>query len=211
MRSLIRVLALTTALATGVSANAWAQSAPSKKLEISFNAGRVTLIANGVTLSEILAEWQRQGGSRIVNGDRLTTGPLTYEFQNVPEAAVMQSLLRNAAGVIIAPRRPGGPTGASLIEQVIVLPTSRPTTSSASVMTMPSNQNPNPVPIVGRPDDDIPPVVPIQNPATPPKPQGPPTPNNQPSVGSAGTSAVPGVIVAPVKPGTPVPAGTIIK
>ena len=210
MRPIISALALSIALATGVSANAWAQTGQPKKLEISFNAGRVTLVAAGVTLPEILAEWQRQGGSRIVSGDRLTTGPLTYEFQNVPETAVMQSLLRNAAGVIIAPRRPGGPTGASLIEQVIVLATSRPTTSSASVMTMPSTQNPNPVPIVGRPDDDIPPAVPIQSPATPSKPPTP-TPNNQPSVGSAGTSAVPGVIVAPVKPGTPVPAGTIIK
>ena len=217
MRRVTSVLALSIALVAGaMTTTVWAQSGPpTRTLEISFTDGRVTLVASGVTLPEILAEWQRRGGSRIVNGDRLMGGPLTYEFHNVPETAVMASLLRNAAGVIVAPRRPGGPTGASLIEQVIVLPTSRPTTSSAAVMTMPSNQNqyqnPNPVPIMGQPSDDIPPAVPIQNPSQPQPGSQPTTSSNRPSVGTAGTSATPGVIVAPVKPGTPVPAGTIIK
>lgn len=214
MRRFACVLALSIALLTSAMATtASAQSGqPARTLEISFSEGRVTLVASGVTLPEILAEWQRKGGSKIVNGDRLMGGPLTYEFHSVPETAVMASLLRSAAGVIVAPRRPGGPTGASQIEQVIVLPTSRPTSTSASVVTVPSNQNPNPVPIYGQPNDDIPPAVPIQNPAQRRADAlRPMAPSNQPSVGSAGTSATPGVIIAPVKPGTPVPAGTIIK
>ena len=215
MRRFTLVLALSIALLTSAMATTvLAQSGqPGRTLELNFNDGRVTLVASGVTLPEILAEWQRKGGSKIVNGDRLMGGPLTYEFHNVPETAVMASLLRNAAGVIVAPRRPGGPTGASLIEQVIVLPTSRPTTTSASVVTMPTNQyqNPNPVPIMGQPSDDIPPAVPLQNASRPPGQTPPATRSNQPSVGTAGTSATPGVIIAPVKPGTPVPAGTIIK
>jgi hypothetical protein len=215
MRRVASVLALSVALVPGAMATtASAQTAPAARtLEITFNDGRVTLVASGVTLPEILAEWQRKGGSKITNAQMLTSGPLTYEFRNVSETAVMRSLLRDVAGVIVAPRRPGGPTGASMIEQVMVLPTSRPTTSSPSVMAMPSNQNPNPVPIYGQPSDDIPPAVPLQNPpqrAPGPQP-GPPTPSNQPSVGTAGTSATPGVVVAPTKPGTPVPAGTIIK
>jgi hypothetical protein len=215
MRRVASVIALSVALVPGaMSTRASAQTAPAARtLELSFNSGRVTLIASGVTLPEILAEWQRKGGSKIVNGQALTGGPVTYEFRDVSETAVIASLLRNAAGVIVAPRRPSGPTGPSMIEQVIVLPTSRPTTSSPTVMTMPSNQNANPVPIYGQPADDIPPAVPLQNPpqrAPGPQP-GPSTPSNQPSVGTAGTSATPGVIVAPTKPGTPVPAGTIIK
>jgi hypothetical protein len=214
MRRLSSVLALSAALLIGVStSSAWAQSAPaSRELNITFQDGRVTLLARGVTLGDILTEWQRQGGSRIVNAEQLSAGPVTYEFRNVPEAAVLQSLLRNAAGVIMAPRRPGGPTGASYIEQVIVLPTSRPTTASGAspVMTMQS-PNPNPVPIMGQPDNDIPPAVPIQNPAERAERRKPDAPSDRPSVGSSGTSATPGVIVAPVKPGTPVPAGVIIK
>ncbi len=215
MRRFTSVLALSIALGAGVMpTTVWAQSGPtSRTLEISFNQGRVTLVAAGVTLPEILAEWQRKGGSKIVNGERLAGGPLTYEFHNMPETAVMASLLRSAAGVIVAPRRPGGPTGASLIEQVLVLPTSRPTTAPVAVVTMPSNQyqSPNPVPIQGQPTDDIPPAVQIPNQPPPGQGQKPMIPSNQPSVGSAGTSATPGVIIAPVKPGTPVPAGTIIK
>jgi hypothetical protein len=215
MRRVGTLLALSAALVSGAMAtSASAQAAPAgRTLELTFNDGRVTLVANGVTLPEILAEWQRKGGSKIVNGQALSGGPLTYEFRNVPETAVIASLLRSAAGVIVAPRRPGGPTGASIIEQVIVLPTSRPTTSSPTVMTMPSNQNANPVPIYGQPSDDIPPAVPLQNPAQrAPGPQpAPSTPSTQPSVGTAGTSATPGVVLAPTKPGTPVPAGTIIK
>lgn len=202
MRRPVFTLALSVALVAGaMTASARAQTAaPGRTLDLSFADGRVTLIANGVTLTEILAEWQRKGGSKIVNGDRLAGGPLTYEFRNVPETAVMASLLRNAAGVIVAPRRPGGPTGASLIEQVLVLPTSRPTTGAASLVSMPTNQNPNPVPIVGQPSDDIPPATQISN--TPPRGPGSAPPPPQPG---------PGVVVAPVKPGTPVPAGTIIK
>jgi hypothetical protein len=213
MRRSSSVLALSIALIAGaMTTTVWAQTgSPARTLEINFADGRVTLIASGVTLPEILAEWQRKGGSKIVNGERLMGGPLTYEFRNVPETAVMASLLRNAAGVIVAPRRPGGPTGASFIEQVLVLPTSRPTTGAATVMTMPSSQNANPVPIVGQPMDDIPPATPIPRPGSqPPGPQ-PAAPSNQPSVGTSGTSATPGVVLAPVKPGTPVPAGTIIK
>jgi hypothetical protein len=214
MRRFTSVLAVSIALVAGALATSvWAQTPAPRTLEISFKNGRVTLIASGVSLMDILNEWQRQGGSKIVGAERLTAGPLTYEFHDVPETTVMASLLRNAAGVIVAPRRFGGPTGPSGIEQVLVLPVSRPTTASAAVVTMPTNQyqNPNPVPIYGQPNDDIPPAVPVQNPSqAAPKP-GPATPSNQPSVGSAGTSATPGVIVAPVKPGTPVPAGTIIK
>lgn len=213
MRHLAVVLALSALVLGASTSSARAQSAPAgRQLSLTFDDGRVTLLASGVTLAEILQEWQRQGGSRFVDAERLSSGPVTYEFHDVPEAAVLKSLLRSAAGVIVAPRRPGGPTGASYIEQVIVLPTSRPTTSSAAapVMAMQS-PNPNPVPIVGQPDNDIPPATPIPNPAEQRTPPPPTAPSDRPSVGTAGTSATPGVIVAPVKPGTPVPAGVIIK
>jgi hypothetical protein len=202
--SLAALLAGTAA----VPAGAQTPAAP-RTLQLSFDSGTVTLVANGVTLSEILTEWQRQGGSTFLNIDRVpTSGPLTYEFHNVPDAAVMQSLLREAAGVIIAPRRPGGPVGASSIEQVIVLAASRPTiaANALAVQTLSAN----PTPIVGRPDDDIPPAAPSAPANAPAPPPAPAQPGSTPNVGT-GTSSTPGVVIAPVKPGTPVPPGTIIK
>lgn len=181
--------------------------APGRTLDLTFNNGHVTLIARGVTVSEIMAEWSRKGGSQVTNGDKLGGGPVNYEFHDVPESVVLQSVLRSAAGFIAAPRRPGGPTGASAIEQVMILAVSRP--SATAVITMPTNSMPNnPVPnpqaMQGSPDDDIPSV----GPKAPAK--QPPAPSNQPSAGLP-TSATPGVVIAPVKPGTPVGQGVIIK
>lgn len=200
------VLALAAA---AVPATATAQSAaPGRALELSFNGGRATLVASGVTIPQIMAEWERKGGSKITNADKITGGLVSYEFHDVPEVVVLQSLLRTAAGYIAAPRRPGGPTGPSSIEQVVILATSRPT--SSSVVTMPANPVANPVAIQGSPDDDIPPVTPVQNAPQSPSTPVPQTPSNKPTLG-VGTSPTPGVVIAPVKPGTPVPPGTIIK
>lgn len=189
--------------ATAVAQNA----GPTRALELSFNDGKVTLVARGVTVPEIMAEWARKGGSVVTNAEKLAGGPVSYEFHDVPEAVVLQSVLRSAAGFIAAPRRPGGPTGASGIEQVMILAVSRP--SANAVITMPTYQNPtpNPVAIQGSPDDDIPPVNPR------PQPQGPGpggVASTQPTVPVA-SSPTPGVVIAPVTPGKPVAPGVIIK
>jgi hypothetical protein len=185
-------------------AAALAQTSPSARvLDLSFNNGTVTLVAKNVTVAEIMAEWARKGGSRVVNAEKLVGTPMSYEFQNMPEVTVLQSVLRSAAGYIAAPRRPGGPVGASTLEQVQILATSRPTQSS--VTTMPANPMSNPIPIMGSPDDDIPPVVPERpTPQNPSQPQRPMTPTNQPQMG-VGSSPTPGVIIAPVQSGVPVP------
>lgn len=208
------VLALATVSAP---AGASAQTpAPSRALELSFNDGLVTLVARGVTIPEIMGEWQRKGGSRMINAEKIIGGPVSYEFHDVPETVVLQSLLRSAAGFIAAPRRDGGPTGASTIEQVMIIAVSRPTAGPVTTMPAAPVQPPQPYPQpqpyqqpqqAGSPDDDIPPARPAQTPA-------PQTPSSQPSIAGVGTSATPGVIVpllGPAKPGTPVTPGTIIK
>ncbi len=187
-------LTLATVLAP---AGAMAQTpAPSRQLEISFKDGLVTLIAKGVTVPEIMGEWSRKGGSKIVNAEKMIGGQVQYEFHDTPESEVLQSLLRSAAGFIAAPRRPGGPTGASNMEQVMIIAVSRP--SASAVITMPTNLSPSPVQIQGSPDDDIPP-------ARPPMPQpqpAPQQPGSQP--GQVQTSATPGVVIPVAKPGTPI-------
>lgn len=201
------VLTVATAI---VPARALAQTAASgRALELTFHDGLVTLVARGVTVPEIMSEWARQGGSRIVNAEKMTGGTVTYEFHDVPETVVLQSVLRSAAGFIAAPRRAGGPSGASAIEQVVILAVSRPSANAVITMPtnpMPMNPMPNPAILQGAPEDDIPPVTPVNRP--PPRPQGP---TAQPTVGGIGTSPTPGVVIAPVKPGTPVAPGTIIK
>ncbi|HUL73383.1 MAG TPA: hypothetical protein VLT86_09800 [Vicinamibacterales bacterium] len=130
-----------------------------RKLQLSFDRnGLVTLIAQNVTVREILAEWTRVGGTKMVNADRLTGGPITVQFEAQPESVVLESLLRPTAGWILYPRLEGN-TSASIWQSVSILPSSHPTALYA-----PTPTSPQIAPVVQpMPDDEIPPVNPAQN------------------------------------------------
>jgi len=196
-----------------------------RKLDITFNEGRVTLVAENVSLAEIFAEWGRKGGSKIVNAERLPSTPVFMtEFTNQPEADVLRTLLREAPGYGAA-MRATAPAGVSTVQTVFILAV-RATTSNSSVP--PAAQQPPPSPnaaprqIMGSPDDEIPPVRPISpeqapmtpgmnpsmNPGNPSGNPGAPAgqatnPNLRMGPGGVVTSTVPGVpIPAPAKPNT---------
>lgn len=193
-----------------------AQSA--RKLDISFNAGRVTILAENVTLAEILAEWSRKGGSKIVNAEQLRGAPVMLtEFKDQPEAHVLRTLLREAPGYGAAMR--AATPGASTVQTVFIhaVRTITPTTSSAPMASQ-VQQSPSPVAaprqIQGSPDDEIPPVRPLSPEVNPGKPStpgnspaGPASPtNNNPNLrqgpGGITTSTVPGVTI-PAPPASP--------
>ena len=174
-----------------------AQAPAGPKVQITFEqGGLVTLIANGATVREVLAEWERQGGSKFVGAERLNAGaPLTLQFDHRTEKEVMASLLRQASGYILGPRRLGT-IGASSFEVVYILPTSTPSTSGNSQPMTNTYQQPTFTP--GNPDDELPPVGrgmpppgPQQNPATP---SAAPTPYP----GGVSGVAVPVVPIVPV-------------
>jgi hypothetical protein len=73
----------------------------------------VSLSASGATAREILAEWKRMGGTQFDGIDRITSTPLTLQFDHRPETEVMASLLRGAAGYVIGPLR-DAPSSSSL-------------------------------------------------------------------------------------------------
>jgi hypothetical protein len=143
------------------------------KVKITFEPnGLVTLIANGATLREILSEWSRQGGSTFVNAERLTGAPQTLQFEHQAETVVMSSLLRQAAGFVVGPRREGT-RGASSVEVVYILATSNP--SAGGYTSQPSfPQQQQQVSTPGSPDDEI---APVQGRGAPgPQPGMTPTP-----------------------------------
>jgi len=159
----MRATTLTGLLAAGlllmVTVHPAAQAPAERKLQLSFDRnGLVTLIAQNVTVREILAEWARVGGTRMVNADQLTGGPVTVQFEAQPEGAVLESLLRSAAVYILYPRLAGGTT-ASVWQSVSILPTSHPTS-----LYTPTQSSPQIAPVVQpMPDDELPPVNPAQN------------------------------------------------
>ncbi len=135
-----------------------AEASRERKLSLTFDSqGHVTLVAQNVTVAEILAEWGRKGGTQIQGAERLAGGPiqLPLQFDNQPELEVVEALLRQAAGVSVAPRRVGT-VGASQFEAIYILATST-ATAAPSYGSTPMPQAPQL--IRGFPDDEIPPVV----------------------------------------------------
>jgi hypothetical protein len=171
---------------------------PPRKLELSFdNQGRVTIVASQVTVSEILAEWGRKGGTKIQGADRLTGGVIQIPmmFDNRPELEVIEALTRQAAGVSVAPRRVGSP-GASRFESIYIVATSAASASSPYPSAPYGGSAPPPV--RGFPDDEVPPVTAPG--ARDPQQQ----PGQQPGARPAPSSPSGSPVIVPVVPVVPV-------
>ncbi len=210
-----------------LAAPAWA--APGD-LKLTIGNGRVTLIADNVPVRTILQEWARLGQSKIVNGEKVLGAPVTLRLINVPEDEALDVVLRSASGYLAAPRDVQV-ANTSRFDRIVILATSRPTTTSAGAQApMPTPQpqppfpsNPNvTAPIVedeDEPNEDNPnpPHAPGQPPVTATRPGpiqvSPPNapsgmqPGPNPQQGPPLTAPRPGVITTP--PQQPPPARPI--
>ena len=191
-------------------------------LKLTLANGRVTLIAQDVPLRQILDEWARVGKTTIVNGDKLTGPPMTFQLIDRPEREVLDLLLRSASGYIVA-QRAVSMAGASQFDRVMILPVSRGPVGAASAAPPPQFRQPQPqmpMPMPATDDDDpveppqiMPPGMGQQNVPSPVPFQVPP--GQQPAM----TAPRPGILPAPpagqpnpygppgMPPGTPPPFG----
>lgn len=106
----------------------------SAQVSVQFNDGKVRLTANNAPVSQILAEWARVGGTKIVNGERVPGAPLTLQLEDVTEEQAIDTVLRGAAGYMVAAREADS-TGASVFDRIMVLPT---TTRVAATVAAPA-------------------------------------------------------------------------
>src|SRR5204863_6053184 len=74
------------------------------ELKLTISNGRVTIVADQVPVSLILAEWSRVGQTRIVNGERLLTN-VSLEVIDWPERKALDLVLRSASGYMAAERQ----------------------------------------------------------------------------------------------------------
>ena len=109
------------ALTAGVAA----EQAAADEIELSIDAGRVTLVATGAPLTEVLAAWSRVGSTRFVDAEAVGGASVTLQLVDVAEAEALRILLRAAAGYVAAPRRPGS-AGASQYDRVKILGSGQP-------------------------------------------------------------------------------------
>ena len=110
------------------------------EVALAINGGRVSLSAKDATVSQILAEWAKVGQTKIVNGERVSGGPVTLELTNVTEVEAIEILLRSAGGYLLAPRRTPTTNG-SRYDRILVLPMSAGPRASVA---------PTPAPTPGR-------------------------------------------------------------
>jgi hypothetical protein len=120
------------AILVGVISVGLAVPAAAQQVKLEIANGRVTLHANGATTRQILDEWARVGGTRIVNGERISGAPLTLTLENVPEKEALEIILRQVAGYMAAPRGVAAAPGASMYDRILVLPTSTAPAATAA-------------------------------------------------------------------------------
>ena len=107
--------------------------ADAQQLTLKIQDGRVTLEANGVPARQILAEWAKVGGTKVVGADKISGGPLTLKLVAMPEQQALDIILRNVAGFMAAERQPSAAPGASAYDRIFILATtSAPTPASAT-------------------------------------------------------------------------------
>jgi hypothetical protein len=130
-----------------------------QQMTLQIQNGLVTLDAQNVSVRQILAEWARIGGARIVNGEKVTGSPVTLQLTGVPEKQALDTILRGVSGYMLASRQPGT-VGASAFDRILILPTSsapRPTVAPANTAFVPRPmpaQPPEPVETEVIADDD---------------------------------------------------------
>ncbi|CAN5490276.1 hypothetical protein BH23ACI1_BH23ACI1_14000 [soil metagenome] len=144
--------------------------ASAQELTLTMQEGRVTLIAQNVPVSRILAEWARVGQATVLNGEKLTGPPVTLHFENQPEREVLEVLLASASGYIVAPRSVAVANG-SAFDRILIMPTSRPPAVSAAMPPQFNRPPAPPVPI--QPDIDEEPNDPVLPPGMSPENQPP--------------------------------------
>jgi hypothetical protein len=117
MARLLAVFALTFALAG---------SAAAQQLTLEIANGRVSLDATSVSARQILEEWSRLGGTKIVGAEKIVGAPLTLQLVDVPERQALDIVLRNVAGFMAATRPESATAGASIYDRILILPTAAP-------------------------------------------------------------------------------------
>ena len=147
------------------------------ELRLSIANGRVTIVAQDVTVKQILDEWARVGQTRVVGAERLTGGPISLELLDVAEGRALESLLRSASGYIAKPRV--GTAGPSGYDRILIMPASRPPVVSGAPPPLAARPQPQVVmpnvvdddnePGAIMPPGSVPqPVMPQQYPGQPP-------------------------------------------
>jgi hypothetical protein len=80
----------------------------------------VTLDARDAPLRDILAEWSRVGGTKVMNAETLDPRPVTISLSGVGERQALDILLRDIGGYILSARKADDHTASQFAGLVVV-------------------------------------------------------------------------------------------
>lgn len=170
----------------------------------------VTLDARDAPLRDILAEWSRVGGTKVMNAETLDPRPVTISLSGVGERQALDILLRDIGGYILSARKPDEHTVSQFAGLVVVparagaavAPAAAPRAVTMPVFTL---TQPDPDPSDDTPQVDARPPVPGQPGAarTPFSPEQSAESSDTPNEGAPRPAALPFVPRRTVYPGSP--------
>ena len=131
-------------VAVALAAAGAARDAGADELELAVGEGRVTLVAAGVPLVEVLAEWARVGNTRFEGVGELGAALVSLRLEGVAEREALRLLLRPAAGFLAAPRPPDA-SGASIYDRVRIRAARRAPQTDPAGASQERRQAPGPV------------------------------------------------------------------
>lgn len=128
----------------------------SDNVNLSFNDGRVTVVASEVPILTILETWARLGNTRFVNVETLVNESVSISMVDVPEQTALRVLLRAAAGYVVAPKTTDL-TGLSSFDKVLIMASGqRRQLVESSVLLLPEAQQSEPTFTFTTPNSDVP-------------------------------------------------------
>jgi hypothetical protein len=155
MKTALLRTALIFSLTASLSPAALAQA---QQVSLTMNNGRVTLKTTNATVRQILQEWARVGGTTVVNAEKINSQPVSLTLIDVPEGQALETVLRSAAGYIVAEKQNATATG-SRYERIMLLARSTPVNApggATSASAGPAAFNPaNPAPPGGTVENQV--------------------------------------------------------
>ena len=103
-----------------------------QQLTLQIQDGKVTLDAVNVPARQILAEWARLGGTKVVGAEKIAGPPVTLKLAGTPERRALDIILGNVAGFMAAERQANAAPGASVYDRILILATSSAPAQAAS-------------------------------------------------------------------------------
>jgi hypothetical protein len=109
-----------------------ASQVAAQQLSLQIQDGKVTLDAVNVPARQILAEWARVGGTKVVGAEKIVGPPLTLKLVGTPERRALDIVLGNVAGFMAAERQASAAPGASAYDRILILASSTAPPAQAS-------------------------------------------------------------------------------